>query len=340
MRPSLKMISPSEYSGAVALTRYLVSPIRITNNVDEVPQQLTIVELRVVQATDKEIEMSFYCPSNTTSMNKIFDALERVMPIDEAMDAWGCKVPSGYEADSIHTPITMKEFTDNSSLSEFTHQVVLKIPKGPVTVTAAWSHPILPKGLLVPTQNETLQGWNMETIVIGADTTPYGRSQKRPLNRSLRWDIMASKCNVFFPGNLDDATLVVQRSGALPFHNLWFPLTRRNAMMREYITVCGSEIHDNTSLHLVTYYDVGFQAVMAVAGCVIRDGFNFTNPNVHIPFTITERMTRCLGPLIWSDGPEGSHTVVGKIGNKIVVVDILDREKYGGVTWVTAKLMM
>jgi hypothetical protein len=308
-------------------------------------QQLTIVELLVPQLIDKEIEITFYCPNDTVDMSNLLGAMNanNGAVINEALDAWGCRLPDEYSERSLQVPIKVVPIVEeeNRALSGFETQVSVKIPSGHCTVSAAWAHNILSKGgmnyLMIPTQNESLQGWRMEAVVIAGDTSPYGMPQKRSLSRALRWDLAATQCYVYFSGNLDEATLVTQKSGALPFHNLWFPIVRKTAVMTNYLTVAGAEIHDDTELHLVTYYDVGFQPVIAAAGCVIRDGLNYINPKIHIPLLISERMTRRLGPLVWSDGPRGSHCIIGKIGDRTLKVDLLDREKFGGVTWVTAK---
>lgn len=326
------MISPSEYGDAVHSTRFLVAPIKVSNIATVV--QLTMVEVSVTHETTNEFDISFYCPEGSTDMTSLARAMGPAS-INEAMDSWNKKISSSeLAAYSTVATATFNTVVDiNQQLTGFNTQVVIKIPKGPCVVTAAWIHTLLPQGLMVPTQNETMSGWRLDAIVVGADTSPYGETAARPLSRSLRWDL-AAQIGVTFP-NLDDAKLVVQHSGALPFHNLWFPTTKRLATDRQYIGVSGSVIRDDTYLRLVSFYDVGFQVVMTICGCVVRDGFNFAK--AHIPLTITERMTRCLGPLVWSDGPAGSKTVIGTIGTHKLVVNTEERETYGGVTWVIAR---
>ncbi|MDR3540947.1 MAG: hypothetical protein P4L69_08325, partial [Desulfosporosinus sp.] len=91
---------------------------------------------------------------------------------------------------------------------------------------------------------------------------------------------------------------------------------------------------DETAQRLVSFYDVGFQPLAAVCGAIVRDGFNFEQ--AHVPFTVTERMCRALGPLIFKDITTGDPIISAVIGSNMLYIDCEKKEKYGGVIWVKA----
>jgi hypothetical protein len=144
---------------------------------------------------------------------------------------------------------------------------------------------------------------------------------------------LAAQANIVFP-DLESASLIKQHSGALPFHNLFFPTEKRLATDREYISVSGAILRDDTSQRLVSFYDVGFQPISAVCSAIVSDGFNFEK--AHVPFTVTERMCRTLGPLVFKDITLGDPLICATIGKHILYINCEKKEKYGGVLWVTA----
>lgn len=328
------MISPADYGEAIAALRFMVAPIKMGSGQAGRECQLTIVEIVVDKIVDREIDISFCVPGVAMDMSGLVSAMGQT-PVDEAMDCWDKRVEGITMMQSYTKPV---EFSTADpvlqKLSGMQYLATVTIPNGPCVVTAAWEHDYCIKAghkmVMIPTQNEHLRSWRMEGIVLGADTSPYGKVAKRPLSRNLRWDL-AAQANISFP-DLNTATYITQHSGALPFHNLYFPMERRLATDREYVSVCGSVIRDETSQGLVTFYDVGFQPLFSVCGAIVRDGFNFQN--AHVPFTVTERMCRILGPLVIKDISPGDSLISCTIGDKILYINTLKREKYGGVNWV------
>jgi hypothetical protein len=192
--------------------------------------------------------------------------------------------------------------------------------------------------ILIPTQNVCLSSWRMSAIVIGAYTAPYGKKPQRPLARTLRWDLAASRANIYFPANLDSSsagTLVTQNSGAMPFFNLFFPTEPRKATDRDYLAVNGAVIRDETAQQLVIFHDVGFQPLIAVCGCILRDGVYFEK--AHVPFTVSEQTCRLYGPLVIRDITPGDSILCCALASNLMYIDTTKREYYGGVYWLSVK---
>ncbi|MDR3540753.1 MAG: hypothetical protein P4L69_07245, partial [Desulfosporosinus sp.] len=284
------MISPNEYGDAIGAFRFLAAPIKMGPLGSQRDCQLTVVEIVMDQATDKELTIAFCLPGVAQDMSGLVGAMGQT-PINEAMDSWNHKVEQiTTQRCYIHPVEFAAADAQLAKLTGMPYAVLVKVPLGPCVVTCAWEHDFVVKDghrvVMVPTHNESVPSWRMEAILMGCDTSPYGEPALRPLNRSLRWDL-AAQANITFP-DLDTATLVEQHSGALPFHNLYFPAEKRNASDREYLSVCGALLRDETAQRLVSFYDVGFQPLAAVCGAIVRDGFNFEQ--AHVPFTVTERM--------------------------------------------------
>lgn len=333
------MISPGEYAEAITGLTFLAAPIKMGGSRE---CQLTAVQILVAQATDKEITMSFCLPGVAQDMSGVVSAMGTA-PINEAMDSWGGKME---QLDTMRRYVVPVEFGQADpgmqQLSGMPYVVIVKIPQGPCVVSCAWEHDFCsPKGtdiksklVMLPTHNESLLSWRMDAIVIGCDCTPYGQPPARPLARSLRWDL-AAQANITFP-DLETACLVQQHSGALPFHNLYFPTEKRLATDREYVSVSGAVLRDDTAQRLVSFYDVGFQPMSAVCSAIVRDGFNFQK--AHVPFTVTERMCRTNNsPLVFKDITPGDPLICATIGSHILYINCEQKEKYGGILWVVAK---
>lgn len=324
------MIRPSDHGEAVDGVEFL------TIMTADAEQQVTFVRVKVDHETTVEMEACFYVPSQTP---KDASALATAMggnPVGNAMDCWSRKPASQVVGVGSVLPVTFEQVPENSAdISGHSTVAVVKLPRGPCLVTAAWSHePVSISGglyMFVPTQNETFQSWRMDAVVVGADTEPYGARPTHPITRSLRWDLASAFGTTFAP--LENATLISQHCKSLPFHNLHFPMTKRDPRSRTHVGVSGSVIEDNTSFHLSTYCDVGFQTMPLLCGCFIKDSVNFRD--AYIPTTVMERMTRSSGPFTFNDGPAGTGVVVVSIGGRLYKIDVLNRENFGGVTWVS-----
>jgi hypothetical protein len=321
------MIAPESCTDCVSRLRFLTSPVADNQ------RQLLVVEITVGKRTSTDFSMYFFVPTISLFQDEISNV--GVNLLNDAMDAWDLK------ENKIDAPASLSLEQCGEELSEIsgcTHWVKVNVPRGPCSVVAAWSHALLTsRSLFIPTQNESLSCWCSEIIVIGSPDEKHGMPAKRPLMRSMRWDLMPA--HLKFP-NLDETLLIRQWSAALPFHNLHFALNKRSPSDREHFGVSGSRLRDDTRLHLVSFCDVGFQTVPIVCGCYVKDGLNYEK--AHVPLSIMERVTR-REPIVFFDGPEGSNLVqfrvMGSSGAyRTMNINILEREEFGGVNWVTVKL--
>ena len=318
------MIKPEEYCDAVSRLSFLVIPTTTNNS------QTTMVEVTVGEETDVEFDITFYVPPGFVDVLSMLTAMGS--PVGDAFDCWDRR----HEGPPATNVISKLEKVKGLSadVSGYGEVAVVHVPKGPCTVVAAWTHSMVHNAgipcVFVPTQNESITSWRTDAVVVGCDTTPYGRAPNTPIARSLRWDLAAAAGYVL--GALDEAALVEQHSNALPFHNLHFPIAKRAPMDKTYMGVSGAVITDNTTLHLVTCCDVGFQTVPVVCGCFVQDTLNFKK--AHVPLTITERMTRVNGPLVFTDGLSGTTYINAHMGNRTFRIDVLERGSFGGIQWV------
>lgn len=323
------MIEPESCEDAVARLRFLASPVA------DGQRQLLVVEITVEKRTAADFSIHFFVP--TTSMLQDEVAHVGGNLLNDAMDAWDLRenkacipVPAAFDycGQELH------------ELSGCTHWAKVVVPRGPCTVAAAWSHAMPESGaLFVPTQNESMPCWCAEILVIGSPNSTQGMPPKRPLMRSMRWDLMPP--HLKFPPNLDAGPFLIRQwSSALPFHNLHFTLAPRSPSSRDYFGASGARLRDDTRSHLVSFCDVGFQTVPVVCGCYVRDGLNYEQ--AHVPLSIMERATR-REPLVFFDGPEGSNLVqfrvMGSAGQyRTMNINLMEREEFGGINWVTVKL--
>ena len=332
------MLEPEGYGEAIGALRFVVAPVKIAGR----ECQLTVVEIVADRALDRDVRVSFCLPGVAADMSGLIAAMGEA-PVNEALDCWDKRVPDLSVAARCHVrPVEFDSAdTHTAELSGMPYVVRATIPATPggcAVLTVAWEHDLYvnksgARFLMVPTLNRSMGSWRLEAIVIGADASPYGQRPKRALSRVLRWDAAANR-GVTFP-DLETATCVTQFSGALPFHNLFFPVEKRHPEDREYTSVSGAVLRDETAQRLVSFFDVGFQPVMAVCGAFVRDGFNFET--AHVPLSVTERMCRNQGgPLIVKDITPGDPLISCSIGTRQFYIDTTKREKYGGVTWVSA----
>lgn len=326
--------------------RFLTS--MVTNDGQPGHRQFTAVELVVTTPTRQPFRVAFFVPSEgfrdaSTDAKSMGDA-----PVSAAMDSWDTKWPDTSMLRKSFAPVAeggadmrqvedAKRAYDPAGTKRQYRIVVAEVPMGPCAVTCAWMHDPIHAGanggefVLVPTFNVHLDSWRHQCVVMGADTSPYGEQEARPLARALRWDLAAA-AGMHFTGTTGQ--LVQQMSGALPFHDLMFPVDKRDPGSPEYVSVSGGVIRDDTEQRLVGVYDVSFQPVVIICGAVVRNGYNY-GP-AHVPMTVTESMTSRYGPLRVEDTTPRSRSVRLRLGPNTYTVDLCAREKYGGVVWLTA----
>jgi hypothetical protein len=314
------MIAPESCGDAVARLRFLAAPVA------DGQRQLLVVEITVEKRTATDFVANFFVP--TTSMLQDETANVGGSFLNDAMDAWDLRENKM----CMLAPATFEYCGQELyELSGCTHWARVAVPRGPCCVVAAWSHAILEsRALFVPTQNESLPCWCADILVIGSPDSTRGMPPKRAM-------VPAAPLSAN-PGG--DPYLIRQWSAALPFHNLYFALDPRSPSSREYFGASGARLRDDTRCHLVSFCDVGFQTVPVVCGCHVRDGLNYEQ--AHVPLSIMERVTR-REPLVFYDGPEGSNLVqfrvMGSSGvYRTMSINILEREEFGGIIWVTVKL--
>lgn len=291
------MISPEDHQGAISTVRFLVG-------VAQHERQYTFVELYIKTRTTKEIKMSFYVPEGSEVKDE--SALVQAMggsPINDALDSWDLKTDT--EEYPNHVCAVSLESLDTTSTSVSVSgcdQVVwVTIPPGPCTVNACWSHKANPRSIFIPTQNETIQDWRMDAVVIGGFAETSGKRADRPLARAFRFDLAFTQGVVF--GNLDESILISRFSPALPFHNLWIPRSIQDPNNREYFGISGVHFVDNTNRRLIIFYDVMFMTVPVICGCFLRNSTSF--PDTFVPLTVPERVTRS-HPIVFNDNPDGT----------------------------------
>jgi hypothetical protein len=184
----------------------------------------------------------------------------------------------------------------------------------------------------VPTLNENFSEWRVEAIVMQGEVEAHGIKAIRSLNRSFRFDLASMQANVIFEPS-DNATLVRRYSPSLPFHNLQFPLEKKDPSSRIHHSASGAVLVDNTAKRLLNFYEVMFAAVPVVCGCFIRNTVSF--PNSFIPLSITERATRT-APASFEDATDGSNNVWIRLNGVVLYrIDLEKREDYSAVKWVS-----
>lgn len=311
------MITPPEHGEAVQGIRFFAALSA------DGAMQVTMAEIKTMTA----ITIGFYVPLATSSPKDASGLLT-------AMGGHPFYCCTGTQASSSASTVAVSRFEDTAGLmaevSGCPKIAIVDIPNAG-TFECAWMHEAVPGYVFLPTQNENMSGWKMDAVVVGCDCKPYGKALPLPLNRTLRWDL-ATSSGLFTFGHLDRAWCVSQHSEALPFHNLYFPTTERDPNDRRMVGVSGAVVLDRTALHLVSCADVGFQLTPVVCGCFVRDAVNFAK--AHVPVTITERMTRVGGPFTVDDG-QTPGTIVARIGDKAFTINLLERDYFGGLTWLT-----
>lgn len=338
------MINPYSYGEAVSGLKFMVAPISFPTAIGgrEGDRQLTMVEISTNRATTDDFEISFHSPSLLCEIRQDV-LLSDSTPVSSMMVGWN-------RQDSLYGPRTKLvgtariegKTTDIDPI--FPNFIIVKIPACPnpagQVVTAAWTHDILKNQneeltIFVPIQNDSMRCCCSEIITMGCDPSPYADAPAENPGRFIRWDLFAACGITLKPAVMERASLVIQSSGALPFHNLWFPLEKRSPNNRMYVSTSGALLRDDTRLRLATFFDVGFQALISICGCIVRDGVRF--PTAHVPLMIMEGMTRAHGPLIIRESLE-TPTVTLQLGDQMLRVNPTEREYFGGVFWITAKI--
>jgi hypothetical protein len=187
--------------------------------------------------------------------------------------------------------------------------VWMKLPKGPCKTVGAWSHDVVTKHgipcVFVPTMNDCIDRWHVDVHVRGCDTKPYGTPGE----------------NGWFD--------ISQRSESLPFHDLHFPIETRSPYDRTRMGISGAVVVDETALRLVRCYDAGFQLLLNICGCFVRDSLKYEA--AHIPLVIMERATTIAGPFVVRDAPGG---VTCHLGDRVYSIDLNRRTRFGGLDWI------
>jgi len=252
-------------------------------------------------------KISLACRPDATGTRQITDVcvkikietdsdVEIAFPIADCPSA---EVPTFFENALVAPPLFEKPF------------VWVKLPKGPCRITSAWSHSIKKvhdiECVFVPTLNDCLSKWIVKVHIKGCDPSIYAT----PVAES-------------------DWHTIKQKSKSLPFHNLYFPIVARSHFSRKRIGISGAVVVDETALQLVRCYDAGFQLLLSVNGCFVRDSLSYAT--AHIPLVISERVTSTYGPLIVRDAPDGVTCHVGD-GN-VYRINLMNRSRFKYLDWV------
>jgi hypothetical protein len=325
------MIRPESCRVAVGRVRYLACPVAHGR------RQLTVVEVTADQRTSAEFDMYVHIPTGSEPADEL-GFVDGEM-VNESLEHWNLKddrpgttqVAANFE---VCDPGT-------AELSGCGLWARLRCPAGPCCITAAWTHAMQDSGhLFVPTQNVSLSCWCSDIVVLGTANDKYGITPSVPIAANSPWLArLPEKLGPTPPAG--NAFVVRMWSAALPFHNLYFPMEKASPKERSYTGLSGARLRDDTRQHLVSMCEVGFQTVPVVCGCYVRDGLNYEK--AHVPLSIMERVTR-RGPLVFFDGPEGTDSVMFRVvsssgADRVISVNVLDREEFGGVNWVTAKFL-
>ena len=329
------MIRPEEYEAAVGNIHFMCG-------VAFDGRQYTFAEITVTERTDREIQMSFYVPRDSGAIDETH--LLTVLggsPINEAMDSWDGRIEYVYPNHVL--PVTVAPMSPENSLSSevsgCTDVAVVTLPKGPCVVNCCWSHTVQTvagmQKLFVPTQNENISGWRVDVIAMQGEVEAHGKRALRSLARSFRFDLAASQAQVSF-APCDNATLIRRYGPSLPFHNLWIPLVKAPPSSREFHSICGAVLRDETSKRLINFYEVMFMAVPVVCGCFVRNLVSF--PQSYVPLTVSERVSREMS-VVFCDARDGSDAVYMCIrGVPAYIIDLSNREYYSGVNWVPLRI--
>lgn len=342
---NLKMIQPEDHQGAISSVRFLAG---VANG----ERQYTFAEVYVKNRTTKNIKMTFYVPNDSDAKDE--SALVTAMggsPINDALDSWNLKTEPDEYPTHVHS-VTFEQLDIDSTsaiVSGCNRVACMLIPPGPCIANACWSHKANPRSIFIPTQNESLQGWRVDAVVIGGFAETSGKKAERPLARAFRFDLAFTQGVVF--GNLDNSILISRWSPALPFHNLWVPRVKQEPNSREYFGISGVHFVDNTSRRLIILYDVNLMTIPVVCGCFLRHSTSF--PDTFVPLTVPERVTRT-HPIVFSDNPDGTFIFLSFLfihililgtnsilmsvaGQNCFVIDPTVREHFKGVDWVSMK---
>ena len=322
------MIRPEEYEAAVTKIRFLCGAAFDG-------RQYTFVELIIEERTDREFEISFYVPNQSNARDEL--NLLTILggdPVNEAMDAWDKKMDF-YDIQKYTKAIEGIRAVENEmsvAVSGCSEVAVVKMPRGPCIVSSCWSHDITKNKIFIPTQNENISSWRVDMIAMQGFVDSHGKRATTSLSRCFRFDLASTQARISFCP-VDNATLIQRTGPSLPFHNLWVPLKKQSLESREFHSICGAVLQDNTSKRLMTFYEVMFVAVPVICGCFIRNTVSF--PNSYVPLTLSERVSR-LKPVTFDDAPDGSSFVVVKFhGVPVYCINLEKRETYSGVNWVS-----
>lgn len=322
-----KMISPAEYESAIVAVQFVCG---VANN----GRQYTFAELCVSERTDREIEFSFYVPNDSEPRDEL--ELVKVLggtPVNEAMGAWQLSSTDVFRAHNRTLPVTVKTVDNETSVkvSGCNQRMSVNVPPGPCFVNCCWSHNIVANKIFIPTMNESMSSWRMSAVVMQGEVKAHGQKPTLPLSRFFRFDLAFSEAQVSFrPSN--DAVLIRRIGQSLPYVNLWIPLQLQDVCCREYHSMCGAVLVDNTRCRMMTFYDVLFVAMPVICGAFIRDAVNF--PHSYVPLSITERVTRG-SPMTFENAPFDCNTVnVFMNGSKRYSINLERKQMYSGVYWV------
>ena len=325
------MIRPEEYEAAIGEICFMCGA---TLN----GRQYTFVEITVSERTDRDIQMSFYVPTNSGARDEVdFLRILGGSPINEAMDSWDMRAEYAFHNHVL--PVALSPVPPENSLSAdvsgCTELASVVLPKGPCVANCCWSHSLqtvygVPK-LFVPTQNENISGWRVDVIAMHGEVEAYGKRATRSLARSFRFDLASGQGQVYF-APCDSPILIGRHGPSLPFHNLWIPMVKEPPTSRQFHSICGAVLRDETAKRLVNFYEVMFVAVPVLCGCFVRNLISF--PNSYVPLTVSERVSREI-PVVFRDAQDGTNAVHMYIRDvAMYAIDLDTRECYSGVNWV------
>ena len=319
------MINPAEYEAAVGAVQFMCG---VASN----GRQYTFAELTVDERTNREIEFTFCVPNDSHPKDEL--GLLKVLggaPVNDAMGAWGLNATDVFRAQNHTVGVTVRDvpYARSVKVSGCSQMICVTIPKGPCFVNCCWSHDTVQKKLFVPTLNENMGSWRMSAILMQGHVKAHGMKPKTPLSQCFRFDLAYSEAGVCFFAS--DATLVRRIGPSLPYVNLWIPLEIQEDSSREYTSMCGARLIDNTRSRLLIFYDVLFVALPVVSGAFVRDVVNF--PNCYVPLYITERETRDT-PIIFEDSTDYDSVLVRIGGTVKFRIKMLNKHIYSDVHWV------
>jgi hypothetical protein len=335
----------------------MINPARLAKNIDRIRFYIDVNVIERYQRVLVDVVMHDVCepfdllfcasgkPSSVTDEN-IWQNLGHILLMDRMLEAWNAtwvSMISGFVIrpqfmDIEHsTDSNLQSIRDNSGCK---HAVRLHVNDGfpgQHRIVSIWKQQL--KGwkiditdnlqssyaVLIPTYNSSM-GETKYDIIMADLPIPDNVHALPPMRPQLIGSIVE---NIFYQSPKTLCLIRRSEQHCPPNHNLYISTIPHSCTEPTFLGINGAICVDMTRLHLLTFHNVNYQLVPAIAGCFLKD---FDYPLSHMPFIITHGMSDDNGFTTFEDGPDA--TVLIKTKYETFCVDVTSKHMVDGLLWL------